>query len=250
MGIEELKKHIEEVEAKINLDFTELGREIFAKDEEYAAENCPEIAKRIRRNNDEIKECNKQINLIKGIVICENCGAEVKNTHTFCQECGHKMKMVTTDVPEGFILCGNCNATVPEGSKFCYCCGAKIDNAGVAEKNSPNVLDEIFGELAEEMAEVAEEISEEIKAVEEELLEATEEIETAIPEEMMELDIFADEEVEEDDDDDIDWDEYISKDDGNHEGKSPKCPRCHEDVLEDDSFCIACGAVFTMPVWE
>ncbi|MGN0161178.1 MAG: zinc-ribbon domain-containing protein [Lachnospiraceae bacterium] len=252
MGIDELLQNIEHIEDEITECYTELGRQFYEKETGNAKQNFPEIAERITERKDKISEIRKQINLIKGIVICEHCGAEVKNTHTFCHECGHKMKTVHEDVPKGFVLCGNCNAVVSEDAKFCFCCGMKIGSEINHEPAVEEVksIEEVADQTVEPVAEPAVELVdfEKVTEPEEEIPELTLAEETAataevmeeknrekeavaIPEAPVRKNIFA---------------AFAKKE--QETGRT--CPQCGEPLNEDDTYCIACGAIFSVPKME
>lgn len=236
MGIDELLQNIEHIEDEITECYTELGRQFYEKETGNAKQNFPEIAERITERKDKISEIRKQINLIKGIVICEHCGAEVKNTHTFCHECGHKMKTVHEDVPKGFVLCGNCNAVVSEDAKFCFCCGMKIGSEinHEPDENVEQVVEHVdferVTEPEEEIPEMA--VTEETAATAEVMEEKNREKEAvAIPEAPVRKNIFA---------------AFAKKE--QETGRT--CPQCGEPLNEDDTYCIACGAIFSVPKME
>lgn len=196
MEIDELLKSIEGIEQEIKNQFTVLGEQYFEKEFENAKGNYGDVVSRIVEGRDKIGEIKKQINVIKGIVICDNCGAEVKNTYTFCQECGNKIKSADEDVPEGFVLCGNCNAVMEEGSKFCVCCGQKI---GLPEKKKVQEVP------------VTEAPKVDSQPVENKTIQLIQPM---------------------------------------SQKNKKECPQCKELINEDDTFCISCGAIFSMPEME
>lgn len=53
----------------------------------------------------------------KGVVFCQQCGAQIKADSKFCMHCGAK------NTP-GF--CSNCGAKLEAGSQFCGNCGTKV----------------------------------------------------------------------------------------------------------------------------
>lgn len=81
----------------------------------------------VKGRKELIKEYRGRINELKGIIICGKCGAELKNTATFCIECGNKIKKNAESAPSGFITCRNCNSFLEAGAKFCSVCGCKVE---------------------------------------------------------------------------------------------------------------------------
>lgn len=215
MGMEELLKNIEEVESEIKGQYSELGRKLYEEKNESARSLFPELTGKIAGNRNKISEIKKQINVIKGIVICENCGAEVKNTYTFCQECGHKVKAAAA-APEGFVLCANCNTANESGSKFCKCCGSKLGIA-VNTASSPkkaelaNIQPAAVQQAAAQQAAVQQAAPAHTAADKNPAGGATK-LEPA-------------------------GDEVSGR----------RCPQCGEPLDENDTFCIGCGAIFAIP---
>lgn len=58
-----------------------------AKAESAYFGQCEEISAKM----DAIEELKKQLNAIKGIIVCENCKAEVSNENDYCGKCGTKL---------------------------------------------------------------------------------------------------------------------------------------------------------------
>ena len=77
------------------------------------------------------KDLKAQIQIIKGVVRCENCGAEVAKESAFCPSCGNKMPEIVQPVVEQPVAeakkCANCGATLDNGALFCSECGTKVE---------------------------------------------------------------------------------------------------------------------------
>lgn len=77
-----------------------------------------------------IAEYKKQMQVLKGVRSCPNCGADVQKTASFCSVCGTRMPVEPPSVPEapaGSVFCSNCGAAMPRGTKFCTACGTKLE---------------------------------------------------------------------------------------------------------------------------
>lgn len=230
MGLDDLFKNIDDVEKEIKVQYAELGKKLFEEKIDSAKDLFPDIAQKIISNKDRIVDFKKQINVIKGIVICEKCGAEVKNTYTFCQECGHKIKEAIEAAPAGFILCETCNTANESSAKFCKCCGSRL--GAPVGSTSKTVVEPVKMEI-EKVAPVetlnfktytpANEVASEKEDIKEK---AEEKVDTpkvtAAPAKPFFTDIVGDR----------------------------KCPQCGEPLNEDDTFCISCGAVFSVPTLD
>ncbi|MCI5751098.1 MAG: zinc ribbon domain-containing protein [Oscillospiraceae bacterium] len=72
--------------------FAVLGKSVY---EEAKADSlspffgkCEEISAK----QDEIDEMKKKLDIIKGVIICSNCGAECDKDNDFCGKCGSKLE--------------------------------------------------------------------------------------------------------------------------------------------------------------
>lgn len=74
-----------------------------------------------------IKEYKKQIQDIRGVQRCGNCGAEVPRGAAYCSSCGAVMPKMESAVPSDYIKCGNCGAIVKKGMHFCSSCGKPME---------------------------------------------------------------------------------------------------------------------------
>lgn len=72
-----------------------------------------------------IDEYNQQIKDIKGILICEKCGAEIAGDAVYCNSCGTAVKRQQSPVPESSdtVKCRTCGNTVNKNAAFCTFCG-------------------------------------------------------------------------------------------------------------------------------
>ena len=211
MGMDELLKSIEKIESETKNQYYELGKKLFEEKPDSAASFFPEITGKIQANKDRISDIKKQINIIKGIVICEHCGAEVKNTYTFCQECGNKMKVAVAAAPDGFVLCVNCNTANEEGSKYCKCCGTRLNktvemHSAKTENKTDNALPTVTKPAVETPVTVKPHIEVNNPTASQTKAESDSE-----------------------------------------EAGGRKCPQCGGPLDENDTFCISCGAVFVVP---
>ena len=103
--------------------YAQLGKAYLAK---YKDDLDPEFAHIIDRINEsllKIDNYQQQIRDNRGVIICENCGAEVPSGNAFCSACGGRMTIAPT-VPKP--TCPSCGAALEEGSKFCTSCGTKL----------------------------------------------------------------------------------------------------------------------------
>lgn len=134
-AIAELTSKIDEIESKIREMYAKLGEAYFNLHEDDAEDALASLVGEVKGKFGAIENCRNKINELKGIVICDVCGVEVKNTSTFCTECGNKLKKVVVAM-QGINSCSNCNSPVEAGAKFCSICGFKIEKV-MAKKAAP-----------------------------------------------------------------------------------------------------------------
>lgn len=80
-----------------------------------------------KQTEQRIVELRKQVQEIKGVRSCEQCGAEVPIDAAFCNHCGAQMPK--PQIPEDAVVCQNCGAILPNGVKFCTSCGSPMQVA-------------------------------------------------------------------------------------------------------------------------
>lgn len=129
--VAKLKSSVSEEENKINAAFAEIGKMYFETHSDDFEECFETYFTRIRESQGKIKEYEKQIVDIKGVVNCPNCGAEVPKDAAFCATCGSAItRESSTDedsVEEKIRKCPSCGTVVDSNAAFCMECGAKIE---------------------------------------------------------------------------------------------------------------------------
>ena len=126
-----LNSAISEKEKKISQLFLVIGQsyyEVHKNDD--TAEELEKIAE-INALYAEIFENREKIKQIRGVVKCQNCGADVPLNASFCTACGTKVNRTETvkNNIEADCRCPACHAVVEKGNLFCNHCGAKIESA-------------------------------------------------------------------------------------------------------------------------
>lgn len=88
-----------------------------------------------------ISDYKKQVQEIKGIQLCEKCGAEVPDGAAFCSSCGAAMPKIQTPAAD-YTKCENCGALVKKEMRFCTSCGKPMDcvSAAPAETESQTAI--------------------------------------------------------------------------------------------------------------
>lgn len=90
-----LNSQISDEEKKINELYLQIGKLYVSLHDENHEADFDELIKSIHESEDKVKEYRQQVKEIKGIVVCEKCGAEVSNGAAFCSACGAPMPVVS-----------------------------------------------------------------------------------------------------------------------------------------------------------
>ncbi len=131
--ISKLNSQISAEEKKIKTTYTEIGEKYVELHKEDYEEAFTEMFATVEASLQKIKECNEQIEKIKGVRKCDKCGKEVPDEVAFCSACGNAMPKPEPKEEEEVVeeaksepkKCINCEAELPEGAMFCGACGTK-----------------------------------------------------------------------------------------------------------------------------
>lgn len=96
----------------------------------------------VREAQAKIADYQEQIKSIKGVVRCEQCGAEVARGVAFCSSCGAPMPKLDAVPLDDTIRCENCGAMVKHGMRFCTSCGKPMTSPAVPDSPSVDVAEE------------------------------------------------------------------------------------------------------------
>ena len=152
--IAKLNSSISEEERKLKETYLQIGKQYVELYGEKEESDFSELILSIRAGQEKISEYQAEIEKIRGVMRCEQCGAEIAYNSGFCSNCGSKIEMkqelimeavdISADegaeteesmegtvVEEGAVeektLCKNCQAVLPEGAAFCAECGTKVE---------------------------------------------------------------------------------------------------------------------------
>lgn len=127
---------ISDEEKRIEDAYLEIGK-VYV---EQHTEDCEDIFKEtithIHECEKKIAEYKQQLQDIKGVIRCPECGAEVPKGSIFCAACGFKMPVVQEDAGDDILRCEKCGAQMQKEEKFCSSCGTpapKIENSESAD---------------------------------------------------------------------------------------------------------------------
>lgn len=90
-----LNSQISDEEKKISDFYLQIGKLYVSLHDENHEADFDELIRSLHESENKVKECRQQIKDIKGVVVCEKCGAEVSNGAAFCSTCGAPMPVVS-----------------------------------------------------------------------------------------------------------------------------------------------------------
>lgn len=79
-----------------------------------------ELFARLAQAEENVRRYTQQIQDLRGVQRCDQCGAEIPKGSQFCSVCGAP---VPPSAPEGCTLCPGCGSAVKSGMRFCTSCG-------------------------------------------------------------------------------------------------------------------------------
>lgn len=122
--IARINSAISEEEKIINNSYFQIGKLYVAKHHTDFEEEFAGMISTVKESEIAIRNYRQQLQDIKGIVHCENCGAEVANNMAFCSSCGSPMPKQSAPVNnENLVKCSNCGQMVSQNMRFCTSCG-------------------------------------------------------------------------------------------------------------------------------
>ncbi|MFA5536130.1 MAG: zinc ribbon domain-containing protein [Bacillota bacterium] len=128
-----LNSQITDEQRKIEGLYSKLGKLYFETLGDKAEQPLEELCAEIKATQEVITKLQLEVQRIKGIKVCPNCGTELALTAGFCSECGTAVE--TPVAPEEKEPpaeepnhCTNCGTELEEGALFCSSCGQKVSS--------------------------------------------------------------------------------------------------------------------------
>lgn len=122
--VSRINSAISEEEKRINNNYYQIGKLYVAM---HASDCEPDFAGMIsviKESEIKIHDYKQQIQDIKGVVMCEKCGAEIPNNVLFCSTCGSPVsKQENVIINTDLVRCTACGKMVSKNIRFCTGCG-------------------------------------------------------------------------------------------------------------------------------
>lgn len=132
---------ISEEETKINNTYYQVGKLYVAMHSHNHEEEFAGMIATIEESEEKIWNYRQQIQDIKGVTRCAQCGAEVQASVAFCSSCGAPMPKVQPVNTDDTVRCESCGAMVKKGVRFCTSCGKPMTQMTVPETTSVPVVE-------------------------------------------------------------------------------------------------------------
>lgn len=139
--IAKLNSVISEEETKINNTYYQIGKLYVAMHSHDHEEEFTGMIASLMESEEKIRTCRQQIQDIKGVIRCPQCGAEIQSGAAFCSSCGTPMPKVQPVNTDDLVRCEGCGAMVKKGVRFCTSCGKPMVQATVSEPTSTPVAE-------------------------------------------------------------------------------------------------------------
>ena len=124
--IAKLNAMISEEETKINNAYVAMHSQ--DHEEEFVG-----MIATLAEAEEKVKSYRQQIQDIKGVVRCPQCGAEVQSGAAFCSSCGTPMPKAQPVNTDDLARCDSCGAMVKKGVRFCTACGKPMAQTAMPE---------------------------------------------------------------------------------------------------------------------
>lgn len=114
---------ISDEEKKIDGNYYQIGKLYAATYRSNPDEAFAGMLAAITESEEKIQQYRMQILQVKGVLLCEKCGAEVAKGVAFCTGCGSPMPKTEPSVSDTHNKCASCGAMVEKHMRFCTSCG-------------------------------------------------------------------------------------------------------------------------------
>lgn len=125
---------ISDEEAKIDKSYYQVGKLYVSMHRHDYEEEFAGMISAVNESEQKIKDFRQQIQDIKGVRRCPQCGAEVPLDVAFCSACGTPMPKVQSINSDDMIRCEYCGAMIKKEMRFCTSCGKPVSQQVGSER--------------------------------------------------------------------------------------------------------------------
>ena len=124
-----LSSAIKAEEEKQNNLYREVGKYYFENCAANAEGQLKVLCDQIVASMELTSQYKQQQNVLKGMVSCPNCGAQISANSGFCNVCGSKIEKQVSPAPQlgAGKICPKCQKTVEADALFCTFCGNQFE---------------------------------------------------------------------------------------------------------------------------
>ena len=124
-----LSSAIKAEEEKQNNLYREVGKYYFENCAANAEGQLKVLCDQIVASMELTSQYKQQQNVLKGMVSCPNCGAQIPANSGFCNVCGSKIEKQVSPAPQPGAgkICPKCQKTVEADALFCTFCGNQFE---------------------------------------------------------------------------------------------------------------------------
>lgn len=127
--IARLNSAIADEEKRLNNNYLQIGK-LYAQLHSADCEECfNTYISAVNESLKKIDDFNAELQVLRAVAKCPNCGAEVPTSSKFCNACGTAMPIVAPKAavpPADSVMCNNCGAFVDKNMRFCTSCGTPM----------------------------------------------------------------------------------------------------------------------------
>lgn len=87
-----IKNKLAEEEDTLETLYVELGERYFKLFSDKPGDEFTKLCAAIKNSKHKIEELSKELNGLKGIKTCKECGSEIGDNEIYCKKCGAKIK--------------------------------------------------------------------------------------------------------------------------------------------------------------
>lgn len=127
-GTTKINFQISEDEKEIEDLFNKLGKKYYEENGKAVAPEYKEIVDQITGLYEKVDIAKAELQRLKGVTVCESCGAELPEGTKFCPKCGTKVIECVdpVEVVDEKLVCPACGNVEEKEVSFCSACGCKL----------------------------------------------------------------------------------------------------------------------------